>query len=114
MFLLRGALFRAGSLFDVDYQFALRLVLVNWSGRIVDFIVLVRVPFSASSPSRRPPGRAESVSGHGGLLGGLHRNNKETGMVGVTNLDVENPVHRGAVWVWGLGPIRLVIVGIHG
>ena len=85
MLLFRGALFRAGSLLDVDYKLALRLVLVNWPGRIVDFIFLELVPSLASSTSRRPPIRAESVQEVGGSMGNLHRYNKEAGMVEVTS-----------------------------
>ena len=61
VFLFRSALFRAGGLLNVDYQFALRFVLVDRPGRIVDFIIFVRIRSWASSPSRRPPKRAESV-----------------------------------------------------
>jgi len=51
VFLFRGTFLRAGGLLDVDYKLALRFVFVNWSGRIVDFIIFVCVPSLASSPS---------------------------------------------------------------
>jgi hypothetical protein len=69
----------------VDYKLALRLVLVNWPSRIVDFIFLELVSSLASSTSRRPPIRAESVQEVGGSIGDAHRYNKEAGMVEVTS-----------------------------
>jgi len=85
VFLFRSALFGVGGLLDVNYQLALRFVLVNWPGWIVDFIVLIRVRSWAAAPSRRPPRGAELVWEIGGSMDNLHRYKKESGVVEVTN-----------------------------
>lgn len=111
VFLFRSRLFRASSLLDVDYQLALRFVLVNWPGRIVDFILFVWVRFRASSPSRGPPRRAESVWAVGGSIGDIHGRNENIGVVEVTSRGVKSPVRAvrlAGEFGW---PISRVIVG---
>jgi hypothetical protein len=75
VFLFRSRLFRAGGLLDVDYQLALRFVLVDWPGRIVDFIILERTASSSGRPLPRPR-ETKSAWEIGELMSGLHRFNR--------------------------------------
>jgi hypothetical protein len=100
VFLFRSRLFGAGGLLDVNYQLTLRFVLVNWPGRIVDFIILVRI----TSPSRRPlprPGEPDSTWEVRKSIGSLHRFDEETKMVEVTSWK-SSPRSQPGAWAVGL------------
>ena len=58
VFLFRCGLIWAGSFLDINYQFMLGLVFINWAGGIMYFVTTVNV--EARTPSIRPGGRVIS------------------------------------------------------
>ena len=66
----------------MDYQLALRFVLVDWPGRVVDFIILERAASSSGRPLPRP-GETKSAREIGESTSSLHRFNEESRIVGV-------------------------------
>jgi len=100
-------------LLNVDYQLSLRLVLVDWPGRIMDFIVLVRIRSWASSSEGHLKKKTDVNGGSWKVRGRLHRFSWDGGSHKLRCYRFWSPQFQslGLCWFW-LTRIGLVIVGI--